>query len=112
MMQACHPFISGTGWLRSPQASVLPGNGDVFLVAFNIISKNSIDNVREKWVPEITHHCPNTPWLLIGLQADHRASPDLRGICFSQQAGQDMAKELGKPAACVPCPVAILATKA
>eukprot|EP00731_Ephydatia_muelleri_P009364 Em0004g1702a len=68
-----------------------PGT-DVLLVAFNINNTDSLYHVKNKWIPEITHHCPNTPWLLLGLQADHRAS---RGICVSQQAGQDMAKLLG-----------------
>lgn len=28
-----------------------------------------------KWVPEITHHCPKTPFLLVGTQIDLRDDP-------------------------------------
>ena len=47
---------------------------DVFLVCFSTVSPSSFENVKEKWVPEITHHCQNTPepFLLVGTQIDLR----------------------------------------
>ncbi|PFX23586.1 Cell division control protein 42-like [Stylophora pistillata] len=45
---------------------------DVFLVCFSVVSPSSFENVKEKWVPEITHHCPKTPFLLVGTQVDLR----------------------------------------
>lgn len=45
---------------------------DVFLVCFSVVSPASFENVKEKWVPEITHHCPKTPFLLVGTQCDLR----------------------------------------
>ncbi|XP_045111372.1 cdc42 homolog isoform X2 [Portunus trituberculatus] len=39
---------------------------DVFLVCFSVVSPSSFENVKEKWVPEITHHCQKTPFLLVG----------------------------------------------
>uniref|UniRef100_A0A674AEV2 Cell division control protein 42 homolog n=1 Tax=Salmo trutta TaxID=8032 RepID=A0A674AEV2_SALTR len=45
---------------------------DVFLVCFSVVSPSSFENVREKWVPEISHHCPRTPFLLVGTQMDLR----------------------------------------
>lgn len=48
---------------------------DVFLVCFSVISPASFENIREKWVPEIAHHCPKTPFLLVGTQADLRDDP-------------------------------------
>ncbi|MEQ2232356.1 Rho GTPase, partial [Ilyodon furcidens] len=45
---------------------------DVFLVCFSVVSPSSFENVREKWVPEISHHCPRTPFLLVGTQVDLR----------------------------------------
>lgn len=36
------------------------------------MSPSSFENVKEKWVPEITHHCPKTPFLLVGTQVDLR----------------------------------------
>lgn len=45
---------------------------DVFLVCFSVVSTSSFENVKEKWVPEIQHHCPKTPFLLVGTQIDLR----------------------------------------
>jgi len=45
---------------------------DVFLVCFSVIAPHSFENVREKWVPEIRHHNPRTPFLLVGTQMDLR----------------------------------------
>ncbi|XP_057304197.1 cell division control protein 42 homolog [Hydractinia symbiolongicarpus] len=45
---------------------------DVFLVCFSVVAPLSFENVKEKWVPEIMHHCPNTPFLLVGTQVDLR----------------------------------------
>jgi len=61
---------------------------DVFLVCFGVASPDSFDNVREKWVPEINHHCPKTPFLLVGTQMDLR--DDLKRI-------QTLAKSKKKP---------------
>jgi Ras-related C3 botulinum toxin substrate 1 len=38
----------------------------VFLVMFSIVNPSSFENVRAKWVPEVRHHMPNTPFVLVG----------------------------------------------
>jgi len=45
---------------------------DVFLVAFSIVNPASFENVRAKWHPEISHHCPTTPIILVGTKVDLR----------------------------------------
>eukprot|EP00051_Salpingoeca_urceolata_P005086 m.70211 g.70211 ORF g.70211 m.70211 type:complete len:194 (+) comp14047_c0_seq2:389-970(+) len=45
---------------------------DVFLVCFSVISPTSFTNVESKWNPEIKHHCPHAPALLIGTKSDLR----------------------------------------
>eukprot|EP00041_Stephanoeca_diplocostata_P006507 m.87416 g.87416 ORF g.87416 m.87416 type:complete len:193 (-) comp16402_c0_seq1:456-1034(-) len=45
---------------------------DVFLVCFSVVAPASFENVKEKWQPEILHHCQKTPWLLVGTQNDLR----------------------------------------
>ncbi|KAK0713500.1 P-loop containing nucleoside triphosphate hydrolase protein [Lasiosphaeria miniovina] len=40
---------------------------DVFLVFARIGSPISYEDVREKWVPEIRHHCPGVPFLIVGI---------------------------------------------
>ncbi len=39
---------------------------DVFLICFSVVSPSSFENVTTKWYPEIKHHCPDAPILLIG----------------------------------------------
>lgn len=45
---------------------------DVFLVCFSVISPPSFENVKEKWFPEVHHHCPGVPCLVVGTQVDLR----------------------------------------
>ncbi|KAJ1885383.1 Rho GTPase [Kickxella alabastrina] len=45
---------------------------DVFLVCFSVISQASFENVKEKWFPEVHHHCPGVPCLIVGTQVDLR----------------------------------------
>lgn len=49
---------------------------DVFLICFSIISPTSFNNVRAKWWPEVTHHCPKTKMILVGTKLDLRDDPD------------------------------------
>ncbi|UYV70249.1 hypothetical protein LAZ67_7002279, partial [Cordylochernes scorpioides] len=64
---------------------------DVFLVCFSVVSLSSFENVKEKWVPEITHHCQKTPFLLVGTQIDLR--DDAATI-------EKLAKNKQKPISC------------
>jgi len=45
---------------------------DVFLLCFSVMSPSSFENVRAKWYPEVSHHCPNTPIVLVGCEVDLR----------------------------------------
>jgi Ras-related C3 botulinum toxin substrate 1 len=45
---------------------------DVFLVCFSVISPTSFENVRSKWHPEVSHHKPNSPIVLVGTKSDLR----------------------------------------
>eukprot|EP01117_Protostelium_nocturnum_P008130 TRINITY_DN28_c0_g2_i2.p1 TRINITY_DN28_c0_g2~~TRINITY_DN28_c0_g2_i2.p1 ORF type:complete len:194 (-),score=47.19 TRINITY_DN28_c0_g2_i2:176-757(-) len=49
---------------------------DVFLCCFSIISPSSFENVSAKWHPEISHHCPSTPVILVGTKLDLREEKD------------------------------------
>jgi len=74
---------------------------DVFLVCFSVVNPSSYENVKEKWVPEILHHCQKTPFLLVGTQVDLRedtntldklAKNKLKPITPEQ--GEKLSKEL------------------
>lgn len=39
---------------------------DVFLVCYSVISPVSYKHARDKWVPEIKHHCPDAAFILVG----------------------------------------------
>ncbi|XP_043548501.1 rho-related GTP-binding protein RhoG-like [Chiloscyllium plagiosum] len=49
---------------------------DVFIICFSIASPPSYENVRHKWHPEVTHHCPDVPMLLVGTKKDLRNDPE------------------------------------
>ncbi|KAK1880133.1 Cell division control protein 42 like [Dissostichus eleginoides] len=74
---------------------------DVFLVCFSVVSPSSFENVREKWVPEISHHCPRTPFLLVGTQVDLRDDSNTleklaknKQRALSCESGEKLAREL------------------
>jgi Ras-related C3 botulinum toxin substrate 1 len=48
---------------------------DVFLLTYSIINPSSFENIRAKWYPEISHHCPKVPFLLVGTKMDMRDDP-------------------------------------
>jgi len=75
---------------------------DVFLVCFSVIASSSFENVKTKWVPEITHHAPNVPIVLVGTKSDLRKDDNMaKQLASRNQAmvtvenAQRMAKEIG-----------------
>jgi len=48
---------------------------NVLLICFSVDSPDSLENVPEKWVPEVRHFCPNVPFLLVGCKMDLRNDP-------------------------------------
>jgi len=75
---------------------------DVFFICASISSPSSLENVKSKWVPEITHHCPNTPYFLIGTKEDLREDKETiarlaeKGLTITTfQQGCEFAKSVG-----------------
>ena len=74
---------------------------DVFLACFSIISPSSFENVKLKWFPEINHHCPNVPFILVGTKIDLREDKETIN-CLAEmklepvscQQGIQLAKEI------------------
>ena len=44
----------------------------VFLVCFSVVCPTSFDNVCTKWIPELRHHAPFAPIVLVGTKTDLR----------------------------------------
>ena len=75
---------------------------DVFLVSFSVTSPASFENVKEKWFPEVHHHCPGVPCLIVGTQIDLRDDPQVMEKLQRQkqrpvanEQGERLARELG-----------------
>ena len=75
---------------------------DVFLICFSIISPHSFDNVKSKWWPEIQHHAPGVPIILVGTKSDLRNDPNMaaqlaaKGLrVVSIEEAQQRAREIG-----------------
>jgi len=75
---------------------------DVFLVCFSVVNASSFENVRLKWYPEVSHHSPNTPVVLVGTKMDMREDQAaLEKLTAKRQApltfeqGLAMANEIG-----------------
>ncbi|KAJ3518735.1 hypothetical protein NM688_g9397 [Phlebia brevispora] len=75
---------------------------DVFLVCFSVTSPASFENVKEKWFPEVHHHCPGVPCLIVGTQIDLRDDPQVleklqrqKQRPISSEQGERLARELG-----------------
>jgi len=75
---------------------------DVFLICFSLVNPASFENVRAKWYPEVRHHCPQVPIILVGTKLDLREDKEtidklkekrLAPITYPQ--GLAMAKDVG-----------------
>lgn len=51
---------------------------DVILMCFSVDSRDSLENIQAKWVPEVHHFCPNVPFLVIATKKDLRNDPAVR----------------------------------
>jgi len=77
-----------------------PGT-DVFLVCFSLVSPDSFENVKTKWVPEVSHFNPKTPIILVGTKLDLRDHEDTISALkennqspISTSKGEKLAKEI------------------
>lgn len=75
---------------------------DVFIIAFSLISPVSLENVRSKWFPELSHYSPNIPIILVGTKKDMRTDPEIIRLLSSKMKkpvefaqGAQMAQDIG-----------------
>lgn len=68
---------------------------DVILLCFSIESHSTLENVQEKWAPEVKHFCPKSPIVLVGIMKDTRNDPhEMKRKLVTSQEGQLMAEQI------------------
>ncbi|KAG2764944.1 hypothetical protein JG687_00004362 [Phytophthora cactorum] len=75
---------------------------DVFLICFSVVSRASFENVKSKWLPEIRHHAPGVPFILVGTKSDLRDDEETleklkekKLAPISKEQGETLKTELG-----------------
>ncbi|KAL9622115.1 MAG: hypothetical protein Q9160_003458 [Pyrenula sp. 1 TL-2023] len=75
---------------------------DLLLVCFAIDCPNSLENVMDKWYPEVLHFCPTTPLILVGLKSDLRSKRTCIELLKTQgltpvtpEQGRSVAQRMG-----------------
>jgi small GTP-binding protein len=74
---------------------------NVVIVAFSVVGPDSLENVYEKWVPEVQHFCMPIPVLLVGCKSDLRGDEEVLnklkingGRAVQEQEGAEAARKL------------------
>jgi len=70
-------------------------NTDVFIVAFSLVGKASLENVRDKWAPELESYSPGTPIILVGTKLDLKTDPAEMHNALSHAEGLQLARDIG-----------------
>lgn len=77
---------------------------DVVLMCFGIDSPDSLDNIGDKWTPEVRHYCPGIPFVLVGLKSDVREDQAViehlaktKQVVVSTEQGAAVAKQINAP---------------
>jgi len=75
---------------------------DVILMCFSIDSPDSLENIPEKWTPEVRHFCPNVPIILVGNKTDLRTDETtkrelskMKQQPVTVEEGRSMADKIG-----------------
>jgi len=75
---------------------------DLFLICFSLVSPDSFESVKTKWLLELTQHCQDVPFLLIGTKLDLRDDENMISSIkekdqtpITNAAGSQLATEIG-----------------
>ncbi len=71
---------------------------DVLLICFSIISRHSLQRVKEKWMKHREKYMSHAPFILIGTKTDLRYDPNViqkLGTSITDQEGHELANQIG-----------------
>lgn len=78
---------------------------DCFMIVFSVDNPKSLESIITKWFPEINHHCPRVPFVIVGTKQDLREDADTRRRLASRgefpvtyKQGKEVADLLGAAA--------------
>ena len=65
---------------------------DVFIVCFSIVDRDTFNNIKLEWEPEIKHHSPRSKIILVGTKLD-LCEYESRKV--TTEEGEKLAKDIG-----------------
>jgi small GTP-binding protein len=75
---------------------------DVFIICFSVVAPDSYHNVKQKWAPEVQHHCPTAAKLLVGTKIDLRDNhttiqrlAETKQKPLNEEDGKRLAQQIG-----------------
>lgn len=75
---------------------------DVLVCCFSVVSPSSFENVRARWIPEVSHYCPSASILVVGTKTDIRGDQTIisrlaekRLAPLTPEQGMHLAKDVG-----------------
>ena len=66
---------------------------NIFWICYDIGNQSSFDNIETNWIPEINEHCPNTPFVIIGMKSDLKTDKNFdKSLLVSTEIASEYAK--------------------
>lgn len=66
----------------------------VILCCHSVVEPSTVENIRTRWIPELRHHCPQVPIILVGTKTDLRSDPEVVAR-LAEKGVQPLTPELG-----------------
>jgi len=68
---------------------------DVFIVCFSMVDRDSLENILNKWAPELDKYCPKARRLLVGTKVDLWTNSEYSSRAISQEYIDEIANQIG-----------------
>ncbi|KAF5307791.1 hypothetical protein FQR65_LT06663 [Abscondita terminalis] len=67
-------------------------NTTCFLLCFSVSGRASFENIASKWAPEVRHHNPHTPIVLVATKIDLRSDPTKETV--TEKEGKKLRRKI------------------